>query len=124
MNTLPANTMPTDTATPANTATGSDATASSSPMLWRQPEKLGAPPVDGLHLTFGEDPAREMIVSWSTITSVSKPRVRFGTPADGYGREADAQTRTYIDGLSNREVYVHHARLHQETPLELLRSLH
>ncbi len=95
----------------ADTTPASGSATASSPLLWRQPEKLGAPPVDGLHLTFGDDPAREMVVSWSTVNSVAKPRVRFGTPDDGYGREVDAHTRTYIDGLSNREVYVHHARL-------------
>jgi hypothetical protein len=97
-------------------ASGSGTAPSASPLLWRQPEKLGAPPVDGLHLTFGEDPSREMVVSWATVTSVVKPRVRYGTPDDGYGREVTAETRTYIDGLSNREVYVHHARLHDLRP--------
>jgi hypothetical protein len=82
-----------------------------SPLLWHRPEKLGAPPVDGLHLTFGNDPAREMSVSWSSVTLVSKPRVRYGTPDDGYGHEVEAHTRTYLDAASNREVYVHHTRL-------------
>jgi len=30
---------------------------------WKRPERLGAPPNSGLHLTFGADPAREMTVS-------------------------------------------------------------
>ena len=85
--------------------------SAASPLLWRQPEKLGAPPVDGLHLTFGEDPSREMSVSWSTVTPVSKPRVRYGTADDGYGREVEARTSTYIDAMSGREVYAHHAHL-------------
>ncbi len=85
-------------------------------LLWRQPEKFGAPPVDGLHLTFGGDPSREMYVSWSTVTPISKARVRYGTPDDGYGHEVRAETRTYIDAASNREVYVHHAFLHNLRP--------
>ena len=82
-----------------------------SPLLWRQPEKLGAPPVDGLHLTFGANPSREMFVSWSSVSPISKARVRYGTPDGGFGHEARAETRTYIDAASSREVYVHHAHL-------------
>ena len=100
----------------ASAATPSGSTASTpasapSPLLWKQPEKLGAPPNSGLHLTFGADPAHEMTVSWSTATSVSHPRVRFGTPDGGFGREVQAQTVTYIDGKSAIESYTHHARL-------------
>jgi hypothetical protein len=87
-----------------------------SPLLWRQPEKLGAPPADGLHLTFGDDPSREMYVSWSTVSPISKPSVRYGTPDGGYGQEVRADTRTYIDAASSREVYVHHAYLRDLRP--------
>src|SRR6266700_1264341 len=82
-----------------------------SPLLWKQPEKLGAPPNSGLHLTFGTDPSREMTVSWSTAASVSHPRVRFGTPDGGFGCEVRAETVTYIDGDSKIESYIHHAKL-------------
>lgn len=92
------------------------AVPAAAPVLWRQPEKFGAPPVDGLHLTFGSDPSRQMYVSWSTVTPISKPRVRYGTPDDGYGHAAQAETRTYIDAASNREVYVHHAFLRDLRP--------
>ena len=96
----------------AQTSGAASATASAgSPLLWRQPEKLGAPPVDGLHLTFGADPSREMFVSWSSVSPISKARVRYGTPDGGFGHEARAETRTYIDAASSREVYVHHAHL-------------
>ena len=82
-----------------------------SPLLWKHPEKLGAPPNSGLHLTFGTDPSREMTVSWSTAASVSHPRVRFGTPDGGFGCEVRAETVTYIDGDSKIESYIHHAKL-------------
>ena len=94
----------------ASSAT-STASKAPSPLLWKQPEKLGAPPNSGLHLTFGTDPAREMTVSWSTAASVSNPRVRFGTPDGGFGDEARAETVTYIDADSKIECYIHHARL-------------
>jgi hypothetical protein len=101
----------------ASVSAQGDSTASAvAPLLWRQPEKFGAPPVDGLHLTFGNDPSRQMYVSWSTVTPISKPRVRYGTPDDGYGREVQAETRTYIDAASSREVYVHHAFLRDLRP--------
>jgi 3',5'-cyclic AMP phosphodiesterase CpdA len=67
--------------------------------------------VDGLHITFGDNASREMFVSWSTMTPISKPTVRYGTLDGAYGQEAVAETRTYIDAASGVEAYVHHARL-------------
>ncbi|MFL6117007.1 MAG: purple acid phosphatase family protein [Catenulispora sp.] len=90
----------------------------SGPLLLTTPGALGAPPVDGLHLTFGADPACEMYASWTTTTPVRRPRVRFGTLDGGHGDTVQAQTRTYTDGASGREVYVHHAHisgLHPDT---------
>ena len=71
----------------------------------------GVAPVQGLHLTFGRDPARRMVVSWITDGSVNHPQVQYGTFEGGYGASADAETRTYVDGTSGRTVYVHHAEL-------------
>jgi hypothetical protein len=82
-----------------------------SPLQLTTPGALGAPPVDGLHLTFGADPAREMYASWTTAGPVRRPRVRFGTVEGGHGDTVQAETRTYTDGASGREVYVHHARI-------------
>ncbi len=80
------------------------------------PGSGGATPVQGLHLTFGADPAREMVASWLTDAAVSRPRVVYGTAEHGFGSSVDAQTRTYVDGASGRTVYVHHARLRQLRP--------
>src|SRR4051812_18118369 len=71
----------------------------------------GAPPVQGLHLTFGRDPAHEMVVSWITTDRVRRPRVIYGTFDGGYGETVEAQTRSYLDGTSGRTVFVHHAEL-------------
>jgi 3',5'-cyclic AMP phosphodiesterase CpdA len=85
--------------------------AAASPMLWTPPGTMGAPDVHGLHLQFGADASREVVVSWITPTTVARPRVLFGTIEDGYGRSVDAETVTYIDAQSRFEIAVHHARL-------------
>jgi hypothetical protein len=86
------------------------------PALWSQPGRAGAPDVHGLHLQFGADAAREVVVSWSTPTSVARPRVLFGTASDGYGHDVAARTVTYRDGQSGNEVFIHHARLSRLRP--------
>ncbi|MDH6109672.1 hypothetical protein P3T36_000443 [Kitasatospora sp. MAP12-15] len=90
--------------------------AQNSPLLLTRPEALGAPPVEGLHLTFGADPARAMTASWSTDSPVRHPHVQFGTLDGGFGRSVNAETRTYTDGASGRTVYTHHARLQNLSP--------
>jgi hypothetical protein len=94
---------------------GSPAAAATStaagPLLLSRPEKLGAPPVEGLHLTFGADPATQMVVSWTTHRSVPRPRVSYGTLEGGFGHTVPAETRTYVDGQSGFTVYTHHATL-------------
>jgi 3',5'-cyclic AMP phosphodiesterase CpdA len=104
----------------ARAASGTDPAPGTggSPQLLSQPGRLGAPPVAGLHLTFGADPATQMVVSWTTHGSVRRPRVRFGTADGGFGRTVDAETRVYTDGVSGREVYTHHAYLHHLRPDE------
>jgi hypothetical protein len=105
------------------------ASAAAAPLLGAAPAAASAPafvpsgganatPVQGLHLTFGADPARQMVVSWITDGSVSRPRVLYGTLEGGFGSVAQAETRTYVDGTSGRTVWVHHAeldRLHPNT---------
>jgi hypothetical protein len=76
----------------------------------------GVTPVQGLHLTFGADPTRQMVASWITDSSVRRPRVVYGTLEDGFGAQAQANTRTYVDGTSGRTVYVHHALLDHLRP--------
>ncbi|MFE7661374.1 purple acid phosphatase family protein [Streptomyces celluloflavus] len=85
--------------------------AASSPLLQRTPSRLDVPGVAGLHLQFGADPGTEMTVSWISPQSVRRPQIRLGSPDGGAGRVVDAETRTYRDGLSREEVYVHHAHL-------------
>ncbi len=90
--------------------------AAASPLLLTRPEALGAPAVEGLHLTFGTDPSRQMTASWTTDGPVRRPRVQLGTLEGGFGRSVDADTRVYTDGTSGRTVYTHHARMHDLHP--------
>jgi hypothetical protein len=75
-----------------------------------------APQVGGLHLQFGADASAEIVVSWHTTAAVSNPRVMLGTPEDGFGRTVAADTVTYRDGASQREIRVHHARVGRLLP--------
>ena len=89
----------------------------SAPGISLTPTSSGAPPVQGLHLTFGADPSTQMVVSWITDGPVNKPRVMHGTLEDGFGGGGvNAETRTYVDGASGRTVYVHHALLKHLEP--------
>ncbi|WP_432826905.1 purple acid phosphatase family protein [Dactylosporangium sp. CA-092794] len=81
------------------------------PLFWHQPGAAGAPEVHGVHLQFGADSAREMVVSWTTPTSVRGAKVHLGTLSGGYGRTVEADTVHYADAKSGSEVLVHHARL-------------
>jgi hypothetical protein len=72
---------------------------------------VGGTPVQGLHLTFGRDPARQMVASWITDVAVDQPKVVYGTLDGGFGASAQAESRTYVDGTSGRTVFVHHAQI-------------
>ena len=86
------------------------------PGFWRQVAVAGAPGPEQVHLQFGADSARDMVVSWSTPTPVSRPRARLGTAGGGFGREVPALTRTYSDHATGREIYTHHAVLDRLEP--------
>ena len=63
-----------------------------------------------IHLTWGEDPTREVVVSWASLASSTNPRVTWS--ADRGKRETvHAVQRTYTDGLTGAVVFTYHARL-------------
>jgi 3',5'-cyclic AMP phosphodiesterase CpdA len=99
-----------------NGAPGAAWADSSSPMLWSRPGPSGAPDVHGLHLQFGADSSSQMVVSWSTPTSVGGARVVLGTAERGYGRTVAAETIAYTDAQSHAEVFIHHARIDNLRP--------
>jgi hypothetical protein len=103
-------------AAPLLTAGPAAAQSAGAPAFHPTPDASGASPVQGLHLTFGEDPSTQMVVSWITDGPVSRPRVLYGTIEHGLGSGASAQTRTYTDGKSGRVVYVHHAPISRLRP--------
>jgi hypothetical protein len=92
-------------------AAGAVVAAPASTLLWARPAVAGTPGPEQVHLQFGNDPAREMTVSWATAGSVRRPRLRLGTIRGEFGRTVQAETRTYVDGLNNVETYTHHAAL-------------
>src|ERR1700691_4271019 len=83
----------------------------SSPLLWQQAANASTVTAEQVHLTFGQDPAREVAVSWVTPTSVSNPTVMVGTVAGGFGRKITAETRTYTDSNSAIQTIAQHARI-------------
>ncbi len=83
----------------------------SSPVLWQQAAKAATTTAEQVHLTFGQDPAREIAVSWVTPTSVSNPTVMVGTVTGGFGRNIAAETRTYTDSNNSIQTITQHARI-------------
>jgi 3',5'-cyclic AMP phosphodiesterase CpdA len=82
-----------------------------SPVFWRQPAIAGSPGASQVHLQFGASPATEMVVSWVTATSVSRPRVQVGTARDGFGLTIPAQTRSYTDAIDGVQTITQHASI-------------
>ncbi|MFE9551974.1 purple acid phosphatase family protein [Streptomyces sp. NPDC006703] len=97
-------------------AAGALAAVPASALLWSRPAVAGTPGPEQVHLQYGNEPSREMTVSWASGASVRRPRLRLGTPHGGFGRTVQAETRTYVDGLNQVETYTHHARLHGLRP--------
>lgn len=81
------------------------------PVLWTQPGVAATPP-SGLHLTYGADPGREMVVSWSTPESVRNPRLLLGDASGAYGTVVPVESVS-SPGLGTVQ---HHARLTGLTP--------
>jgi len=74
-------------------------------------DPAATPRVAGLHLQFGADASREVVVSWHTLQQVSRPRVLFGRLGRDEDRSAAAATASYTDAKSGQVVFAHHARL-------------
>src|SRR5262249_6194124 len=69
----------------------------------------GRGPGDGtpeqIHLTWGDDPARSVVVSWASPGQAVRPRVRIGQ------RVFTAEERRYTDGLNGDTTWTYHARV-------------
>jgi len=85
----------------------------SGPALAQTSNPDGTP--EQVHLTWGEDPTSEVIVSWASLAQAIKPRVRLSREG-GHTHEVHAIQRTYTDGLNGETVFTYHARLHGLRP--------
>ncbi len=65
----------------------------------------GAGTPEQIHLTWGDDPATSVVVSWVSPGPATRPRVRIGQ------RVIRAQPRQYTDGISGETVWTYHARV-------------
>jgi hypothetical protein len=86
------------------------ATTAASPMLWVPPAGASVRP-RGIHLQYGDDPRHEMTISWSTPSSVRRPRLEVG-PDQGLGLVVPVWSRSSKDV---RTIY-HHARIRRLEP--------
>jgi len=83
------------------------------------PSTASAPTGDGtpeqIHLTWGADPTRSVVVSWASLAPSTGARVRYRRAGGGPGRGGEiglpAVQRTYTDGLSGETVFAYHAAL-------------
>jgi hypothetical protein len=86
--------------------------AATSPLATERSAKAATP--DGtpeqVHLTWGEDPTRVVVVSWASAAQAVNPRVQFGQ-SHGHVSSVPAVQRTYTDGLNGQTVFTYHARL-------------
>jgi hypothetical protein len=58
-----------------------------------------------IHLTWGENPAASVVVSWASPEPATRPRVRIGQ------RVIKAEPRQYTDGINGETVWTYHARV-------------
>ena len=78
-------------------ATGSPARAATRKARAGTPEQI--------HLTWGDNPATSVVVSWASPGPATRPRVRIGQ------RIIRAQPRQYTDGINGETVWTYHARV-------------
>ncbi len=69
-----------------------------------------------IHLTWGDDPSREVVVSWASLAPAANPRVRVSTAGNGHARIVHGVQRTYTDGLNGEIVCTYHALIHGLEP--------
>ena len=58
-----------------------------------------------IHLTWSENPATGVVVSWASPGQATRPRVRIGQ------RIITAESRPYTDGINGETVWTYHARV-------------
>jgi hypothetical protein len=58
-----------------------------------------------IHLTWGENPSSNVVVSWASPAPATRPRVRIGQ------RLIPGEPRSYTDGINGETVWTYHARV-------------
>src|ERR1700731_2735634 len=76
-------------------ATAAGSLASASRAAAASPD--GTP--EQIHLTWGDEPATEIVISWASLAPAVNPRVRFGRAGETMATAHGIQ-RTYTDGLN------------------------
>jgi len=84
-------------------ATASPAKAAIRARRGRAGSNDGTP--EQIHLTWSENPATGVVVSWASPGQARRPRVRIGQ------RVIPAEPRPYTDGISGETVWSYHARV-------------
>ena len=84
-------------------ATASSARAAARTRKARAAGGDGTP--EQIHLTWGENPATDVVVSWASLGPATRPRVRIGQ------RVIPAEPRQYTDGINGDTVWTYHARV-------------
>jgi 3',5'-cyclic AMP phosphodiesterase CpdA len=76
----------------------------------RSRELLADATPEQVHLTWGADPSRTVIVSWAAPAQALNPRVILSQPGSG-STVVHALQRVYTDGLNGQTVFTYHATL-------------
>jgi Purple acid Phosphatase, N-terminal domain/Calcineurin-like phosphoesterase len=81
------------------------ASASRAAARTRKARAAGDGTPEQIHLTWGENPATSVVISWASPEPAARPRVRIGQ------RVIPAELRQYTDGISGETVWAYHARV-------------
>jgi Calcineurin-like phosphoesterase/Purple acid Phosphatase, N-terminal domain len=81
------------------------ASASRAAARTRKARAAGDGTPEQIHLTWGENPATSVVISWASPGPATRPRVRIGQ------RVIPAEPRQYTDGSSGETVWTYHARV-------------
>jgi len=99
--------------------TGAAGLAAATPPLITGSSRAEAATPDGtpeqIHLTWGDDPTRSVVVSWTSAAQAIHPRVHLGNDPR-FGRTIPAVQRTYTDGLNGQTVFTYHAGIDDLEP--------
>ena len=81
------------------------ASASRAAARTRKARAAGDGTPEQIHLTWGENPATSVVISWASPEPATRPRVRIGQ------RVIPGELRQYTDGISGETVWTYHARV-------------